>query len=480
MVWLFLAGPFGWIGLLEDGDTGWHIRTGEYILDHGRVPREDLFSFSKPGAPWYAWEWLADVLDAVLYRTSGFKGIVFLAGVSIGLFATLLLRYSVWRGASVVVVLPVILFSVGASSLHFLARPHLFTLLFLAIAVWLVEIDRRHQTSRVWLLVPLTALWTNLHGGFLVLFVFGGLLVTGLAIEILLGFRTGWQRLVRYCTLFTACAAASLLNPYGWLLHVHAIEYLQSDWIRNTIQEFQAPNFREEGQIQFEAMLLVSLALVGILLRNRKVTEALWILAFSHLALNSARHITMFVIVCGPVLAAETTEAWRWLAERAGPRSVAGVLEAMAVELGPSFRRSSIWSTVFVIWLWIGGGQVVAWPTDFPSQVFPTAMIAKHGELLVKSRVLTKDQWADYMIFRGYPRQKVFVDGRSDFYGPEFGDPYLHMTGGQWNWAKILEQQRFDVVLAPPEWPLTSLLKLDPRWQLADDDHRAVLFIRRP
>src|SRR5580693_3403649 len=52
--------------LLGDCDTGWHIRTGEWIIANGWVPVRDIFSFSKPGAPWYAWEWLSDVLFAKL------------------------------------------------------------------------------------------------------------------------------------------------------------------------------------------------------------------------------------------------------------------------------------------------------------------------------------------------------------------------------------------------------------------------------
>ena len=57
--------------LLGDGDTGWHIRTGEWILAHHRVPQVDMFSFSRPGAPWFAWEWLWDVLFALHFISAG-------------------------------------------------------------------------------------------------------------------------------------------------------------------------------------------------------------------------------------------------------------------------------------------------------------------------------------------------------------------------------------------------------------------------
>src|SRR5580698_207670 len=130
LIWLFMSsGGAGWQGLLVDGDVGWHIRSGEYILDHHAVPHVDLYSFSKPNAPWYAWEWLTDVLDGGLHRIAGLKGIVLLAAVLIGLFALTLVRRMVSRDTHLFVALIVALLGVGGCSIHFLARPHLMTLL---------------------------------------------------------------------------------------------------------------------------------------------------------------------------------------------------------------------------------------------------------------------------------------------------------------------------------------------------------------
>ncbi len=176
LIWLFMSsGGAGWQGLLVDGDVGWHIRSGEYILDHHAVPHQDLYSFSKPNAPWYAWEWLTDVIDASLHRISGLKGIVLLAGVVIAIFATTLVRRMIWRGVHLLIAMIVALLGVGAASMHFLARPHIFTLLLLSISVWMLEADRRSPSQRIWWLVPLTILWTNLHGGFLALIAVLGL-----------------------------------------------------------------------------------------------------------------------------------------------------------------------------------------------------------------------------------------------------------------------------------------------------------------
>src|ERR1051326_8356476 len=83
--------PGGLETLLTDGDTGWHIRTGEWILDHQAVPRHDLFSFSMPGAPWTAWEWLSDVLFARLYRWNGLTAVADACAVVLCITAALVL-----------------------------------------------------------------------------------------------------------------------------------------------------------------------------------------------------------------------------------------------------------------------------------------------------------------------------------------------------------------------------------------------------
>ena len=258
LVWLFAAGSGGWVGLLADADAGWHIRTGEYILDHAAVPKTDLFSYSKPGEPWYAWEWLTDVGMAALHRFRGLPAIVLAAGLLIAATSTLLLSHLFWRGANAFTALPVVLLATGASSIHYLARPHLITLLFVALSMWLLDRDRRAPSPWVWSLIPLAALWTNLHGGFLALLACVALLVVGTAAEALLERDPSrWRLTFRYALLAGACSLATLANPYGVELHLHVAAYLRSDWIREMVQEFQSPSFRNENLLQFELLLFL-------------------------------------------------------------------------------------------------------------------------------------------------------------------------------------------------------------------------------
>lgn len=479
MSWLFLAGEFGWKGLLNDADAGWHIRTGEHILDTGVVPRTDLFSFSKPGEKWFAWEWGSDVLMALLHRAGGLKALVLAAATLITLFAALLLRRIAGQGVSLWVMVPVAMLGVGASSLHFLARPHLFTMLFLVITAWLVEVDRRRRTPWIWVLAPLTAVWVNLHGGFPAGIAVLGIAVVGSAAEAALAGKPWreWDLALRYTLVAIACAVASLLNPFGIGVHLHIYEYLRSDWIQSVVQEFQAPNFRGENAAQFEALLFAGLLAAAGLLKRREITPALWILGFGHLALTSARHIPVFVAVAAPWIAYEAAHWWAHWTSGASRKSIAGILDGIGRDLGPSFRRTSLWGVALVVVLAFLD-KPLKWPKDFPEELFPAKIVAEHRELLRSSRVLTQDQWADYLIYHHYPRQKVFVDGRSDFYGQELGGEYLRMMNAQHDWARLVDKHGFEVALVPVEWPLAELLKRDGRWRLLADDGKALLFSR--
>ena len=478
LLWLFAGSTGGgWEGLLADADVGWHIRTGEYILDNWTVPHQDLYSFSKPGEPWYAWEWLTDVVDALLFRWAGLKGVVLAAGVLLALFGTTIVRRMTGRGVHLLIAMLVSLLCIGASSIHFLARPHVFTLLFISVSVWMIEADRLRSSRRIWLLVPLTIVWTNLHGGFLALIAVLGLTAVGTALEAWLGGGRTLRDALRYFQLTASCALASLVNPYGWNLHLHVQQFLRSDWIREAIQEFQSPSFRDETMLQFELLMLTGLLVAAVLFRRRQVVEGLWIVFWAHMALGSVRHVPIFVTVAGPVIAAQVALWWAEWTAGAKKSSVTGILNQMAGDAIAGFQRTSLlpWAVVLALILLGDAGR---WPKDFPAQVFPTKMVHDNLELITRSRVLTTDQWGDYLIFTN-PQQKVFIDGRSDFYGAQIGREYLRMANGHWQWRQLLARYNFDAVLMSTSTAIVQLLKEEPGWRVVADDGKRILLVRR-
>src|SRR5438874_623826 len=119
--------------LLADGDTGWHIRTGEWILQHRAVPTVDLFSFTKPNQAWFAWEWGWDVLFALIHHAAGLAGVALANVILLCLISALLFRLIRRCSENDLLALFFTFVSLGGSSIHWLARPHLFSWLFVLI-----------------------------------------------------------------------------------------------------------------------------------------------------------------------------------------------------------------------------------------------------------------------------------------------------------------------------------------------------------
>lgn len=476
--WLFFSGGASFSRLLLDGDTGWHIRTGEWILEHGRVPRLDLFSFSRAGDPWFAWEWLADVGFGFLMQAGGLKAVVWWSAVLFTVFAGLLMRQMIWRGGHLFIVLPLILLGAGVSTMHLLARPHLYTLLFLPALLWAVQSDLRRPSRRLWVFIPLTALWTNLHGGWLGGIASLGVLAAGLAVEAWMGERD-WSAARRVGLLAAGCFAASFVNPYGWQLHAHTLAYVNNDWIKDRVQEFQSPTFRGELMMQFEVLLFAGLIAAGLAMRRRRVAEPLLVLFWAHQSLVSSRHALLYVIVLLPMLAEQLTALWHSWAGRAAKGSIPRILNSIAADSQPAFRRISVWPVAAMLLVLLPSVPAL-WPSAFPEERFPVKLVEEYRDLFVTKRTLTTDEWGDYLIFANYPDQRVFFDGRSDFYGRELGEEFLRMMQGSYQWRQLLDQHRIEAAILPPGVALASLLKQSSDWQMVRDAGRAVIFERRP
>jgi hypothetical protein len=477
VVWLFLADPLGWQRLLKDADTTLHIRVGEQILSSGSIPTTDSFSFSKPGGPWYAFEWLSEVALASAYNVAAFKGVVFLAGMLIALYLTMLLKYTIWRGANGMIALFVVLMTATVSMIHFHARPHLFTLLFLTGAIWILEYNRRNGGFLIWTLVPLTALWANLHGGFVIFLVLLALRCAGCAAEAWLW--TAQDRLTeakQLAKVGVACGLASLLNPYGIYLHLHILDTLQSSWIKTNVSEFQSPTFRSEEMLYFMLLLFAGLFCVVPLIRNRHIVEPLWILFLGYASLTSVRHATIFVLVAAPIISLEASQWWSSVVSGKSRTSVLGLLDDMSRKFSTKLGGTSVFIPVVIVVLAFVSG--VSWPQKFAADAVPMELVEKHLDLLSSGRLFASDQIADYLVFLN-PRQKVFLDSRHNYYGDKIGNDYIAIAGGGSKWRSLLDQYRIDVVLAETNAPITSLVKTTADFVMVDSDKQYALFARR-
>src|SRR5438552_19121908 len=113
--------------LLNDADTGYHIRAGEYILYNFVVPKHDIFSYITPPLPWVAHEWLSEVIMALIHRFSGLTGVVLFFSFLIALTYFTLFKFVQASGGNVAVNCLILWLVTISSAPHWLARPHIFT-----------------------------------------------------------------------------------------------------------------------------------------------------------------------------------------------------------------------------------------------------------------------------------------------------------------------------------------------------------------
>jgi len=92
-------------------------------------------------------------------------------------------------------------------------------------------------------------------------------------------------------------------------------------------------------------------------------------------------------------------------------------------------------------------------------------------------RTFTHDEWGDYLIYKLSPQgTKVFVDGRSDFYGAKFDVAYLDVMSVKYDWQQTLARYGVDTILLPVDQPLAGAVKESRRWRVVYDDGRAIVF----
>jgi hypothetical protein len=475
--------------LLGDAGIGWHIRTGQQIVATHAIPRVDSFSSTLAGKPWFAWEWLYDLIAGPVEAALGLNGVVWFTAVLIAAVFAWMFRLLIARGTNLLSAVLLLLLSVSASMIHFLARPHVVSWLFTLAWFWILDSSERdsftgERKSRRWLwaLPPLMLVWVNVHGGFLVGFVLLGIFLLGAAwtwfrskegrIEEVLRKVAARNRTRKLVWVSLLSGAASLVNPYGWVLYSHVYHYLSNRFLMDHIDEFQSPNFHGVAQKCFVVLLLVTVAVLAVRGRELRMSQGLTVLFAVYAGLYASRNIpvacVLLVMVVGP------------LVPEAG--LMRGFFHRMAaVEAG---RRGHVWPILAIIVtlaMAANGGRVrshVLMDAHFDPRRMPVGAVNYLAQHDVGGTVLSVDYWGGYLIYRLYPRSRVVVDDRHDFYGEEFFKSYLKMVRLGRGWEEFLGTHPASCVLLPRDAALANILVLTRGWRQIYADDVAVAFVR--
>ena len=468
--------------LLSDGDTGWHIRTGEWIWQHKAIPTTDLFSFTKPHDSWFAWEWGWDLLFAGIHHFGGLGGVAFASVIILCAISALLFRLICRYSENDFLSLAFTAFAIFGSVIHWLARPHLISWLFALIFAHLILSAEKGNTKALCWLPALMVLWVNLHGAFFVGII---MLLTSAVGEVLAAlFRnepfgtTAWAKAQPYGSCTLACSVVTFINPYTWHLHWHIFHYVQDAKLLSTNAEFQPISFHHWASLPFECMLLLGVGTIFWCARHCRFGPALLILLWAHWSLLSARNIPFFLLLSTPLIAQFTNTALKDLMKVQRLKGIASSITSFGCEFRPFEQSPHVYLASLLGLTGVAccfalerpGFESQLNPRNFPVQALPFIKAAKF------SRPFTTDQWGDYLIYHLYPAQRVYVDGRGDFFGADFLEKYTQIVNARRDWETNLRAQSVDAVVLPPGAPVVSTLKESKNWKLLFDNGSTVIF----
>jgi len=480
--------------LLGDAGIGWHIRTGELILQTHAVPRVDPFSSPMRGQPWFVWEWLYDAFVGWLERVAGLNGIVFASALVIAGTFALVFRRMVVDGSGLLLAVVLLLLTMLASSVHFLTRPHVVSWLFSLICFELLRDFEVSGNVRPLIWLPTIMLvWVNVHGGFLVGLTLIALYLLASVLEALFASSqedrgTALRRAKMLAIVSLICALASFANPYGYRLHEHIYKYLTNSFLMDHIDEFLSPNFHGLAQKCFALLIILSIATAAMSRRTMAPSELLVIAFAVYSGLYAVRNIPvaslLLVLIIGPRLgrvaaswARETSEGGRkWVVLCADFERRMGTLDS-------SLR--GYWLAVAAIllgtWVCVHGGKLGAMQlinASFDPARFPVQAMAWLENQDARAPVFCPDAWGGYVIYRAYPKLKVVIDDRHDLYGSEYLKKYLKVVRVEPGWDQALAETRAERLLLPSHSAVATLLRQLPAWRVDYSDETAAVFER--
>lgn len=453
-LFLFLLGDL----LLQDSDTYWHIKVGQWIIDHGAMPYTDGYSFTRVGAPWMSNAWLSQVLFAIAYAQAGWAGPVVLASLATAAALVIFLN-QIARYFDPVRRIALALLALAVSSPHLLARPHVLALPVMVAWVGglIRSVDRRGAPP--WPLLPLMAVWANLHGGF----VLGLALVAPIALEAL--WQSEPQQRVAVAKQWTLFAIAALLasccTPYLHNTLIAAADILSLGPVLSLVSEWRPADFSSIGP--FEAALLGLMALAwhrGVVLSLPRIAL---LLLLTHMALSHVRCLEAFAFLVPLAFARPFRD--RDLAP-------ADATDARASSLATALGALTIIGATFAITLTYTAHHQFA----FARTQAPAAALDALRQHQAK-RIFNDYQFGGFMIANGVP---TFIDGRAELYRESFIMDYLKAADGRSadEVAALLDQFQIDATLLAPDRPVARLLDHMPGWTRLYADDIAVAHVR--
>ena len=460
-----------------DPDLWGHVAFGRAVLNSWRLPLADPYSYSAPNHLWLNHEWLTEVLMALCYNGLGVVGLKLFKLACAAITIIFLAIAESKTGAPQVVQLATLLWVAAAIGPQVQFRPQLFTFAMLSAMLALLARHNYRGRAPLWLAIPIVALWSNLHGGFII-----GLAVLG-TYTVAIGLRSlragsGWKETSRFAMLTVGATVATLATPYGigtWRAVAHALQnpvtrHVVTDWRPlAAILVGQWHLYRPGLLIYLPALALPAMLAVSLARRPRWDDLPLLLIAalMTVAAIVSARNLALAVIASSVPLAYHTG---LFFAARATTPDKEPA--ARAVRLNPLF-------------IGLAGIALIAFTGELsgnlrsPPRATPVGAVAFMKKHHLSGNILCDFGWGEYLIWHMAPESKVFIDGRYDTVYPDrVIHDYLDFYFAHPRAANVLYDYPHGYVLIPPISAAFRFMEGRSDWKLIYRDPGAALFVR--
>jgi len=473
-----------------DSDLWWHLRAGQASLEQGRPLLVDIFSHTRFGESWTNHSWLAQVILYATFHLGGFLAlgalVATLAAASLGLVYAQMEGHPLLRAF-------ILVLAAAVAAPVWSPRPQLFSLLLFAALGVLLHLYRRGERDRLWLVVPLFILWSNLHGGYVLGLLLVAATAAGEAFDRLFGPADAaalpWKGIARLALWGAAGGLAVAVNPNGPTIWAIPFRTVEVGVLRELIAEWASPDFHEIAQQPFLWLLFLTLGSASLSRRRLDGAGLFAVLGFAYLGFVARRNFGPFALVAAPVLSRQLPDVLDSLGTRLD-RWIKSWKEAWRLDLPAASRdkvspllRNALNFTILTLLVGVALLKllVVTSPSlvsAYEGEIFPVAAVEWIETNRPPGELFNDYNWGGYLAWtlRDYT---VFVDGRTDLYDDELLRAYLAAVRGDPGWEAIIDVYRVNLVLVPPQAGLTRELDRNQEWRQAYRDETAAIYLRR-
>ena len=463
-----------------DSDIWLHLKTGWYILANHTIPTRDIFSFTVQGAPWLNHEWLTQILDYFVYFLMGANGIIILRTFVIGM-ALISLYKVMQKGNNYILSGLLLALFILISQNRFNDRPEMFTLLFLAAYIFILE--KYRNTGFIWLIPLFQLLWVNMHGYFLL----GVITVLSYLLGSLIAEKANRQHAVkRFFILLIFTTSACFINPDGIGGFIYPFKMVadignKSKIFTNYINELLPP-FKIPSTVGMEYLFwykaLLFLSLFSFILNYKKLNKNIILIYFVTLimSLGMIRNIPLFALMACIVISANFRNF------KTIDNSIVNITKVL-------------FSLVFFVFIGnLAFGELTSEYYVFSRDAFKSRLFGvsevryPHGaaEFLkinkVSGPILNNFYCGSYLVWKLYPEEKVFIDGRTEVYGPEHYKYYRQALENKYQLGQLLEKYGINCVLffdpTKESDAATKYLYKSNDWRLVYFDELSYVFVK--